>query len=147
MEWKQAKEELLRDPKLRAAYNKIDLPHAVGEMIIEARIIKKLTQSQLAELVGTKQPSIARIENGSSLPSLSFLQKIADALNTRLLPPRFELSSHKSQIVSSRTATVYIVDSFDYEAVTTHRADVAVWSKSVPLKRMNKVSNSKVAYA
>jgi transcriptional regulator with XRE-family HTH domain len=41
-------------------------------------------------MVGTRQPSIARLENGSSIPSLSFLNKVASALNAkielRLLP-------------------------------------------------------------
>ena len=45
------------------------------------RIQRGLTQAQLAELVGTRQPSIARLENGNSFPSLSFLKRIADALD------------------------------------------------------------------
>jgi transcriptional regulator with XRE-family HTH domain len=47
-------------------------------------MLRGLTQTQLAELVGTRQPSIARLENGSSLPSISFLQKVAAALNARV---------------------------------------------------------------
>jgi len=43
-----------------------------------------LTQTQLAELVGTRQPSIARLENGSSVPSISFLKKVAAALDARI---------------------------------------------------------------
>jgi transcriptional regulator with XRE-family HTH domain len=35
-------------------------------------------------MVGTRQPSIARLENGSSLPSISFLQKVAAALDARI---------------------------------------------------------------
>jgi predicted transcriptional regulator len=35
-------------------------------------------------MVGTRQPSIARLENGSSNPSLSFLNKIAVALNAKI---------------------------------------------------------------
>jgi transcriptional regulator with XRE-family HTH domain len=61
-----------------------------GYQVARLRIMRGLTQSQLAEMVGTRQPSIARLENGSSIPSLSFLNKVASALNAkielRLLP-------------------------------------------------------------
>jgi transcriptional regulator with XRE-family HTH domain len=52
-----------------------------GYQIARLRILRGLTQAQLAEMVGTRQPSIARLENGSSVPSLSFLERIADALD------------------------------------------------------------------
>jgi transcriptional regulator with XRE-family HTH domain len=35
-------------------------------------------------MIGTHQPSIARLENGSSVPSLSFLERIANALDARI---------------------------------------------------------------
>jgi len=43
-----------------------------------------LTQAQLAKIVGTRQPSIARLENGTSTPSLSFLERIATALDAQI---------------------------------------------------------------
>lgn len=52
-----------------------------GYQIARLRILRGLTQAQLAEMVGTRQPSIARLENGSSVPSLSFLERIAEALD------------------------------------------------------------------
>lgn len=48
------------------------------------RILRGLTQEQLAEKVGTKQPSIARLESGRSTPNLDFLQRVAEALNTQV---------------------------------------------------------------
>lgn len=56
----------------------------LGYQIARQRIQRGLTQAQLAEMVGTRQPSIARLENGSSVPSLSFLDRIAKALNARI---------------------------------------------------------------
>ena len=35
-------------------------------------------------MVGTRQPLIARLENGTSVPSLSFLDRIAKALDARI---------------------------------------------------------------
>jgi DNA-binding XRE family transcriptional regulator len=55
-----------------------------GYQVARLRILRGLTQAQLAEKVGTRQPSIARLENGSSTPSISFLNKIAEALNAKV---------------------------------------------------------------
>lgn len=66
-----------------------DLAYEIAQMVIEARLIKGLTQEELAEKVGTHQSSIARLEAGNTLPSLSFLEKIADSLGTILIAPRF----------------------------------------------------------
>lgn len=52
-----------------------------GYQVARLRMLRGLTQAQLAELIGTRQPSIARLENGSSIPSLTFLKKIAAALD------------------------------------------------------------------
>lgn len=43
-----------------------------------------MTQVQLAELVGTKQPSIARLETGHYWPRIDMLEKIARALGAHL---------------------------------------------------------------
>ena len=55
-----------------------------GYQVARLRLLRGITQTQLAEMVGTRQPSIARLENGSSHPSLSFLNKIAAALNAKI---------------------------------------------------------------
>ncbi|MCM1567033.1 MAG: helix-turn-helix transcriptional regulator [Dehalobacter sp.] len=47
-------------------------------------MLRGLTQAQLADMVGARQPSIARLENGTSAPSLSFLTKIAEALGAKI---------------------------------------------------------------
>jgi DNA-binding XRE family transcriptional regulator len=72
--------EQLRDPEFVVAANELE----PGYQIARLRIQRGLTQAQLAELVGTRQPSIARLENGSSVPSLSFLDRIATALDARI---------------------------------------------------------------
>ncbi len=55
-----------------------------GYQVARLRIQRGFTQTQLAEMIGTRQPSIARLENGSSLPSISFLNKIATALDAKI---------------------------------------------------------------
>ena len=57
----------------------------VAQLIYDARTKSKLTQKQLAELVGTTQSVIARLEDADyEGHSLSMLQRIASALNKRL---------------------------------------------------------------
>jgi len=62
-------------------YNTI--PPLAGELI-RARIRSGLTQKQLAEKMGTTQSSVARLESGSTLPSLRSLKKYASATGSRI---------------------------------------------------------------
>jgi DNA-binding XRE family transcriptional regulator len=72
--------EKLSDPEFVAALAELE----PGYQIARLRIARGLTQTQLAQMVGTKQPSIARLEKGESTPSLAFLEKLAEALGARL---------------------------------------------------------------
>ena len=56
----------------------------VNYQIARLRIMRGLTQQQLADLIGAKQPSIARLESGKHTPTLDVLAKIASALKARL---------------------------------------------------------------
>ena len=49
-----------------------------------ARIKKRLTQGELAKIVGTKQSAISRFESGRYNPSVEFLMKLAKALGKRI---------------------------------------------------------------
>ena len=52
------------------------------EKLRRARVQKRLSQAQLALLVGSKQPAIARMESGQvSEVSMDFLLRVALALN------------------------------------------------------------------
>lgn len=48
------------------------------------RLVKDMTQEELAERVGTQQSSIARLERGKYAPSLTLLIKVAHALGKEL---------------------------------------------------------------
>lgn len=73
--------EKIRDPDFLAAVKEL----GPGYQIARLRMLRGSTQAQLAEMVSTRQPSIARLENGSSTPSLSFLNKIAATLNAKIV--------------------------------------------------------------
>lgn len=66
------------DPLSRAGYQ-------VALQVVEARTRKNLTQAQLAEKIGTDQAVISRLENMKVKPSITLLEKVARALNSRII--------------------------------------------------------------
>lgn len=53
---------------------------ALNKRLRTARVLKGLTQLQLAERVGTKEIEISRIETGRAQPSEEIKRRIADVL-------------------------------------------------------------------
>lgn len=79
------KRKALRDrPGFRDLYVKSQPKFDMICKMIDARLAKKMTQSQLAEKIGTKQAVISRFEGGSSNPSFAFLSKMAEAVGKSL---------------------------------------------------------------
>ena len=74
----------LKDPEFKAEYDKLQPEYAVINAIIEARVKRGITQKELAGRIGTKQSVISRLESGNANPSVAFLKKLAEALNTNL---------------------------------------------------------------
>jgi len=73
------------DAELRQMIDEETINLQVARMIYNARTKAGLTQKELADLVGTKQSVIARLEDADyEGHSLSMLQRIAAALNKRL---------------------------------------------------------------
>ena len=71
--------------KLRELVDEATVNALVAGAIYEARTEAGLTQTELADLVGTKQPVISQLEDADyEGHSLSMLKRIADALNQRL---------------------------------------------------------------
>jgi len=84
----------LQDPEIKRVYDSLSLASVIAKEIVLLRNRRNLTQRELAELVGTQQSAISRLETGMSLPSLSFLEKVAAALGTNIsikLTPREDL--------------------------------------------------------
>ena len=57
-----------------------------GEILRDRRKEKKITQQQLADVVGVKRSYIARIEKGETDMQLSSFLRIANALNIQFTP-------------------------------------------------------------
>lgn len=70
----------LGDPEFQAAAREQEPAYQVARL----RLLRGLTQGQLAKRIGTQQPSIARLESGKKDPDIPFLRQIAKALNARV---------------------------------------------------------------
>ena len=76
--------EQLKDPDFKAEFDRQQPEFAVINAIIEARRKKGISQKVLAQRIGTKQSVISRLESGRANPSLAFLKRLAQALNSHL---------------------------------------------------------------
>lgn len=71
----------LKNQEFRKEYEKLKEEFEIAKEVIKLRKNAKLTQKQLAELAGTSQPAIARLESGEYRNlTLSFMRKIGKAL-------------------------------------------------------------------
>lgn len=78
------KKELMKDPVFRDEYKKLEPEFRLAREIIKRRIEKKMSQSELADKAGTRQPVISRIESGNANPRFDSLKKISEALDSKL---------------------------------------------------------------
>ncbi len=83
-EWKDIKKELLKDPEVKKAYDELEPEYRLAHSLIEARLAKKMTQAQLAEKSGVSQVMIARLESGTSNPTVGTVERIASVLGKEL---------------------------------------------------------------
>lgn len=67
-----------KDPEFQKAYDEL------ARSLIEARVRAGLTQEELADKMGTSQPSIARLESGHK-PSLKTLERVAEMTGSKLM--------------------------------------------------------------
>ncbi|OGO03708.1 MAG: transcriptional regulator [Chloroflexi bacterium RBG_13_53_26] len=84
MNWKEHKKQLMRDAEFRKEYQALEPQYKLASTIIKLRLSKGWSQEELARRMGTKQSAVARLESGTSLPSLSTAKRVAEALNAEL---------------------------------------------------------------
>ncbi len=76
---------LKQDPSLKEEFNRADCAWDIAFQIYDLRQKAGFTQKQLAELVGTKQSNIARIESADYTGyTFKTLEKVTKALKARL---------------------------------------------------------------
>ena len=73
-------EQLSTDPAFRAEWERTALARAVAVAIVRYRAEHGLSQRELAERLGVKQPQVARLELGEVNPSMDTLMRISGQL-------------------------------------------------------------------
>ncbi len=76
--------ESMRDPKFKKEYDALQPKYDLIKAILDARLKKGVTQTELARRVGTTQSAIARFESGTANPTLDFLSKVSAAVGAKL---------------------------------------------------------------
>jgi ribosome-binding protein aMBF1 (putative translation factor) len=82
--WDQYEKKLLKKPGVRQALKESRLEYEIARAIIKIRVENGLTQKELAVALHTKQSVISRVENAKTMPSLTFLKRLADELGYSL---------------------------------------------------------------
>ncbi|MEO5331647.1 MAG: helix-turn-helix domain-containing protein [Magnetococcus sp. YQC-5] len=80
--------EWMSDPEFKSAYDALDDEFRLFDELLVARQNAGMTQSQVAEQMGSSIPSVARLESGGGKmkhsPSLCTLRRYAEAVGCRL---------------------------------------------------------------
>lgn len=92
------------DAELKAGIAAAKINMEIAQMIYDARTKAGLSQRELADLIGSRQPVIARLEGADyEGHSLTMLQRIAAALDRRLevrfVPRNRRAATKKLQLV------------------------------------------------
>jgi len=68
----------------REAFRKEAYAYCIGQIIYDARKKEKITQTELAQRIGTNKSYISKIENGIIDPGISTFFRIIDALGLKM---------------------------------------------------------------
>src|SRR5437588_12798467 len=71
----------LNDPEYREESERTHLAHEIALRVISYRVEHQLTQTELARMLGMRQPHIARLEAGVHESSLATLARLARVLD------------------------------------------------------------------
>jgi DNA-binding XRE family transcriptional regulator len=73
--------DLLKKPGIRREYEALKLRYDMIKSLIKRRNQLKISQTELAKIIGTKQPAISRLEKGDYNTTLKTFFKVAEALD------------------------------------------------------------------
>ena len=80
----ELKKKILSNPEVKAEYDLLEEEFSLFDELLKARMNAGLTQAEVADLMGTKTPAVARLESGGGSkqhsPSISTLRKYASAV-------------------------------------------------------------------
>jgi ribosome-binding protein aMBF1 (putative translation factor) len=83
IQFEKLKARLLANPKVRAEYDALAPEFEIAAELLRARLRAGLSQAELAARMGTSQSTIARLENGQTLPSTKTILRYAEATGSK----------------------------------------------------------------
>lgn len=84
MDWRKHRAKLMEDPEFKAEYEALGPAYQLAGLIIRERLKRGVSQTSLARKMHSGQPVVSRLENATTDPRLSTVQKLADALDTKI---------------------------------------------------------------
>lgn len=82
--WKTHKKRLLTDPKFKQGYDALEPEYRLANELIKARTRQKMTQTDVAKKAGVSRTVIARLESGTTNPTLATVSRVASVLGKEL---------------------------------------------------------------
>jgi transcriptional regulator with XRE-family HTH domain len=110
MSLEDLRRKLLSDPEIKAHYDELQNEFDIARELIAMRNELGLTQRDLAEKAGIKQPQLARIESGKQSPRLDTLKTIASkagySVEIRLVPNKRQDQKPKNSNLRNRKSSL-----------------------------------------
>lgn len=97
-----------QDPEYIQAEQELKLIFEIADQVLRLRLEKGWSQAELARRADTKQANISRLESGLSNPSIKFLRKLSEALDTDVTI-RFEKSREPAFSIATNTENAIFV--------------------------------------
>lgn len=82
--WQEHKQQLMKNPKFKAAYYELEPEYRLANDLIRLRISKNMTQAEVASKAGVSRVVVARLESGTTNPTIETVNRVAGALGKRL---------------------------------------------------------------
>jgi transcriptional regulator with XRE-family HTH domain len=76
--------ESLKDPAVRAEWERTAVVRALSAWLVRYRQEHSMTQADLADMLGMKQPAVARLEAAEHEPSIPTLRKLAKHIGVKI---------------------------------------------------------------
>jgi transcriptional regulator with XRE-family HTH domain len=74
----------LDDPEIRTGYEEARRAIELGAMVRQLRVDAGLSQEEPAQRAGMTQPALSRLERGGGIPTITVLDRIANALQATM---------------------------------------------------------------
>ncbi len=84
MKYTDIKNELLSNSQVKTKYDKLTPEYELVRATLNARLMAKMSQQELAEKIGINRSDISKLENGKSNPSYKMLCRLAKGMGMKL---------------------------------------------------------------